>query len=124
MIRQAAYLAGQQNDDGGWPYQKGGDFGSESDVNSTAYVVQAFLALKNTALAEAGQNFIANLQNASGAFPYQKSQPDDNAGATYQAITALLGATFLEPKVARLARHPLQPLSQYPPPCLSRQVCP
>ncbi len=94
------YLAAQQNQDGGWPYQQGGAFGSDSDVNSTSYVVQAMLALQNLTIAEAGQKFLLSLQNTSGAFAYQKSQPDDNAGATYQAVPALLGATFLDTQPA------------------------
>jgi len=94
------YLVDQQNKDGGWPYQQGGSFGSDSDVNSTAYVVQAMQALQNLTMVQAGQNFILSLQNSSGAFGFQKSQADDNAGATYQAVPALLGATFIETKPA------------------------
>jgi hypothetical protein len=92
------YLVDQQNKDGGWPYQQGGSFGSDSDVNSTAYVVQAMQALRNLTMVQAGQNFILSLQNKSGAFGFQKTQADDNAGATYQAVPALLGATFIETK--------------------------
>ena len=89
------YLASQQNPDGGWPYQQGGQYGSDSDVNSTAYVVQSQLALGNTTLAEGGRKFILSMQKADGAFQWQKTQPDDNAGATYQAIPALLGVTLV-----------------------------
>ncbi len=94
------YLADQQNSDGGWPYQQGSQYGSDSDVNSTSYVVQSMLALQNATIAEAGQRFIASLQNPGGAFAYQKADPTDNAGATYQAIPALLGATLLNPVAA------------------------
>jgi len=101
VIKMAVtYLAAQQNKDGGWPYQQGGSFGSDSDVNSTAYVVQAMQSLQNLTLVQAGQNFILSLQNKSGAFRFQKSQADDNAGATYQAVPALLGATFIDTKPA------------------------
>lgn len=89
------YLDAQHNADSGWPYQKGSEFGSDSDVNSTSYVVQSMLALRNTTIAESGQEFIASLQNASGAFAYMKSDLTDNAGATYQAISALFGTTFI-----------------------------
>jgi hypothetical protein len=101
VIKMAVtYLAAQQNKDGGWPYQQGGSFGSDSDVNSTAYVVQAMQSLQNLTLVQAGQNFILSLQNKSGAFGFQKSQADDNAGATYQAVPALLGATFIDTRPA------------------------
>jgi hypothetical protein len=96
--RAVGYMTAQQNSDGGWPYQQGGEFGSDSDVNSTSYVVQAMLALKNTSLAEAGQRFIASLQKPGGAFPYSQAVPDDSPGATYQAIPALLGATLVNPR--------------------------
>jgi hypothetical protein len=101
VIKMAVtYLVSQQNKDGGWPYQQGGSFGSDSDVNSTAYVVQAMQSLQNLTMVQAGQNFILSLQNKSGAFGFQKSQSDDNAGATYQAVPALLGATFIDTKPA------------------------
>jgi hypothetical protein len=96
--RAVSYITAQQNSDGGWPYQQGSEFGSDSDVNSTSYVVQAMLALKNTMLAEAGQRFIASLQKPGGAFPYSQAVPDDSPGATYQAIPALLGATLINPR--------------------------
>jgi prenyltransferase beta subunit len=96
--RGLAYLSGQQNTDKGWPYQKGSEFGSDSDVNSTAYVVQALNALQNTATANEGIQFLLSMQNASGAFGYQKVQPEDNPGATYQAVPAVLGATLISPK--------------------------
>ncbi len=95
ISKAVAYLASQQNPDGGYPYQKGGENGSDSDANSTAYVVQALNALgKDTAKPV---QFLLSLQNASGAFRYQQAQTDDNAGATYQAISALLGATLVSP---------------------------
>lgn len=109
-IRKAAtYLATQQNSDGGWPYQQGSEFGSESDVNSTSYVVQGLLVLGDAAGAAKGQAFIAGLQNPSGAFPFVKSDPTDNAGATYQAIPALLGATFIDPAVSVPVTAPVSP---------------
>lgn len=92
------YLTSQQNSDGGFPYQKGGENGGDSDVNSTAYVVQASQALGNLTQAEQGLKFILSLQKPDGAFGWMLSAPDDNAGATYQAIPALLGATLLDPK--------------------------
>ncbi len=93
--KAVTYLDSQQNADGGFPYQKGGGNGSESDANSIAYVTQASLALGNETTARKGIAFLLSLQKPDGAFQYQKSQPDDNAGATYQAVPAILGATLV-----------------------------
>lgn len=95
LTQAAAYLESQQNADGGFPYQQGGEFGSESDVNSTSYVVQAAIALGNRAMASEGSAFLLSMQKPSGAFQWTKSEPDDNAGATYQAIPALAGMTLI-----------------------------
>jgi hypothetical protein len=97
MKKAVSYLTSQQNPDGGFPYQKGGEFGSESDVNSTAYVAQAMLALGNNTVAGQARSFIRSMQNPSGAFRWKPSEPADNAGATYQAIPPLLGATMVSP---------------------------
>jgi len=95
--RAIAYLKGQQNDDGGFPYAQGSPFGNASDANSTAAVIQAILAAgedpAGATWTRGGQTplaALAALQNASGALRYQASQPDDNALATYQAVPALL----------------------------------
>jgi squalene cyclase len=39
-----AFLAGQQNEDGGFPYQTPSDYGTDSDANSTAWAIQALVA--------------------------------------------------------------------------------
>jgi LPXTG-motif cell wall-anchored protein len=90
-------LMSQQNPDGGFPYQKGGQGGSDSDVNSTAYVAQALLALGGTEDARKPLQFIISMQKPSGAFQWMQSEPDENTGATYQAIPALIGATLVVP---------------------------
>jgi hypothetical protein len=91
-----AYLRSQQNSDGGFPYAQASSFGHDSDANSTAYVIQALIALGESpaTLTNGGKGPLAALialQNPSGALRYQQAQPDDNGLATYQAITALLG---------------------------------
>lgn len=95
--RALAFLKGQQNDDGGFPYAQGSPFGNASDANSTAAVIQAVIAAgedpAGASWTRDGQTplaALAALQNASGALRYQASQPDDNALATYQAVPALL----------------------------------
>ncbi len=92
-----AYLHAQQNADGGFPYAQGDPNSSASDANSTALVVMALVAVgedpAGAAWSKGGQTPAAALlafQNASGAFRYQMDQPDDNGGATYQAVPALL----------------------------------
>jgi hypothetical protein len=92
-----AYLHTQQNADGGFPYAQGDPNGSASDANSTALVVMALVAVgedpAGAAWSQAGHTPAAALltfQNAGGAFRYQMDQPDDNGGATYQAVPALL----------------------------------
>lgn len=92
------YLGSQQNADGGFPYQKVGGPDSESDVNSTAYVAQALLTTGNTRMAAEALTFVASLQKPNGAFQWKQSEPDDNAGATYQAVPALLGASLVFPR--------------------------
>ena len=94
-----AYLHGQQNADGGFPYAQSDPNGSASDANSTASVVLGLTALcqdpAGAAWTKGGHSAVAALaafQNASGAFRYQTAQPDDNAGATYQATQALIEA--------------------------------
>jgi prenyltransferase beta subunit len=99
MQKARSFLLSQQNaSDGGFPYQQGGEFGSDSDVNSTAYAVQAlhYLGADETR----GIDFILSMQKPNGAFRWMASEQDDNAGATYQAIPAILGATLVEPKGA------------------------
>ena len=90
------YLHTQQNDDAGFPYSKSDPTTSSSDANSTAAVVSGLNALyagaDSSAWAKNGRTALESLmhfQNASGALRYQADVPDDNAGATYQAIPAL-----------------------------------
>ena len=96
VIKKALdYLATQQNSDGGYPYQKEGEFGGESDVNSSAYVMQALLTVG--ADSQKVRDYLTSMQKSNGAFQWKKSEPDDNAGATYQAIPALLGTVLWSP---------------------------
>jgi LPXTG-motif cell wall-anchored protein len=94
-----AYYKAQQNGDGGFPYSQSSQFGNASDANSTALSIQALIAAGENPdnWAREGKTpaqRLAAFQNASGAFRFQDSQPDDNALATYQAVPALLGKTL------------------------------
>jgi len=96
-----AYLRRAQNADGGFPYQNPSAYGTDTDANSTAYVLQALLAAGKS-LADwtpAGTDPIGALAGlhdpASGAFFWQAAYPFPNVLATAQAIPALEGYTFV-----------------------------
>lgn len=97
--KAVAYLAAQQNDDGGFPYSQTSQFGHASDANSTALVIQGLLTASEDPAGSrwakgknSPQTFLVGLQNANGALRYQAALSDDNPLATYQAIPALVGA--------------------------------
>ncbi len=102
VTKALAYYKAIQNADGGWPYQNPSAYGTDTDANSTAVVIQALIAAgQNPAGAdwtkEGGNTPIAALtamQNESGAFRWQASFPDDNLLATIQALPALAGKAF------------------------------
>jgi hypothetical protein len=102
-VEQAlAYFASLQNADGGWPYQNPSDYGTDTDANSTAVVIQAILATgqdpggENWAIAEGNtpMSALEGLQNESGAFAWQAAMPDANLLATVQALPAVAGKAF------------------------------
>lgn len=97
------YLRGIQNEDGGFPYQKPSSFGSDTDANSTAYVIQALIATGNDPSGDkwavGGTTPVAALtalQLENGAFAWQSSVPGENYLATAQAMPALAGKAFLD----------------------------
>ncbi len=92
-----AYLKAIQNEDGGWPYQNPSDFGTDSDTNSTALVVQALIA-NDEDLAEWDnpQEWLLSMQNESGSFSFQAAMPGDNVLATVAVIPALEGVPLNE----------------------------
>jgi hypothetical protein len=108
LVKASAYLKAQQNADGGFPYQKGGEFGSDSDVNSTAYVSQAFTELGegHLEIASSAKSYLRSMQKPNGAFQWKADEPDDNPGATYQAIPALIDVTLATPYDKRLVFTP------------------
>jgi prenyltransferase beta subunit len=87
-----AYLKTIQNEDGGWPYQNPSDFGTDSDTNSTALIVQALIA-SGQDLAERGnpQEWLLSMQNENGSFSFQAAMPGDNVLATIAVIPAVEG---------------------------------
>lgn len=96
-----AYLHRVQNDDGGFPYQVPSDYGTDTDANSTAYVLQALLAAGESmsTWAPTGTDplgaLVALHDPETGAFFWQAAVPFPNLLATAQAIPAVAGYTFL-----------------------------
>jgi hypothetical protein len=94
------YLQNAQNDDGGFPYSPDSPWGTASDANSTAYVVQALLAtgedpLTGTwAISDTNPvSYLLDLQLPNGAFEWQVGAGADPF-ATRQVIPALLNRPF------------------------------
>jgi hypothetical protein len=103
IVNALAYLDAGQNDDGGFPYSPVSPFGTDSDTNSTAYVVQALLAAGESPSDARWAKFtdgitptnpishLLGMQVADGSFEYQKGVPGDRQSSTRQAIPTLLG---------------------------------
>jgi hypothetical protein len=95
-----AHFQGQQNDDGGFPYINPSDFGTDSDANSTALVLEALIAVGEDPATwvqgEANTPFtaLAAFQNDDGSFAWQLAFPDPNFLATVQAVPALIGKSY------------------------------
>jgi hypothetical protein len=90
------YLEDAQNDDGGFPYDPLSSWGTDSDANSTAFVIQALIAAGEDIDEDRWQapdgttplKALLRFQNPqTGAFTYSGK---DDAYATYQSIPALL----------------------------------
>lgn len=106
-----AYLQAVQNADGGWPYQNPSPYGTDTDANSTAYVLQALYALGQTPQDWAAADgdpleALLALQNESGSFSYQLAFPGDNLLATVQAIPAVAGVTLAQVSSVSTAATP------------------
>ena len=91
VIRALAHLKGTQGTDGGWGFDP-----AESNANSTAFVIQAFLALGENPEADAFKRsgvtpvaYLLSQQNPDGSF-----KGFDPAFATNQVLPALAGRTF------------------------------
>ncbi|MBX3062654.1 MAG: terpene cyclase/mutase family protein [Anaerolineae bacterium] len=90
------YFKAAQNEDGGFPYQKPSDYGTDSDANSTAGVSQALIALGESL--EDWNNpdqALATFQQANGSFTFQLAAPADSILATVQAIPVLCGNSLV-----------------------------
>lgn len=97
IISGLNYLATAQNTDGGFPYDPNSIYGTDSDPNSTAYVVQAILAVGQDPITGTWVisqtnpiNFLLGMQLGDGSFEFSKGT-GSNLYATQQVIPALLG---------------------------------
>lgn len=86
-----------QNNDGGFTYDPDSTWGTDSDTNSTAYVLQAIYAVGQDPTSAAWQkggntafDFLATVQLNNGSFEWQPNL-GSNLLATQQVIPALLG---------------------------------
>lgn len=107
IVSALNYLANAQNGDGGFPYDPNSPWGTDSDTNSTAYVVQALWAAGEdpltgtwTVTSSNPISFLLSMQLPNGSFEWQKGF-GANQLATQQAIPALLYRPLLV-KIAEL----------------------
>lgn len=96
--RALDYLESAQGSDGGYGYAPAATPDAiETDSNSTALVIQAFLAVgmepSQEPLASA-LTALAGFQNESGSVRYTDDQPEDNLFSLVQAIPAAAGLPF------------------------------
>lgn len=101
LVQALAYVKASQGNDGGWGFDP-----SESNASSTAYVVQALIALGEDPQAAAWEKggvtpleYLLSEQNADGSF-----KGFDPAYATNQALPALAGRTFCDAPQAPVTR--------------------
>jgi hypothetical protein len=100
--RALSYFRAMQNEDGGFPWQKPSDYGTETDANSTAVVSQALTAmeasLKDWKVAGGSPHeALTALRDAeSGGYLWQAAVPGPNVLATAQAVQALSGMTLVD----------------------------
>jgi hypothetical protein len=94
------YLHAAQNDDGGFTYAPGSSFGTDSDSNSSAYAIQAILAVGQDPQSDAWSKngidpieYLLALQLPDGSLEWQPGT-GANFLATAQAIPAFLGKSF------------------------------
>jgi hypothetical protein len=87
------YLRAIQNEDGGWPYQSPSEWGTDSDANSTALVLQALVSARQD-LSEWNnpQELLATFQLEDGSFTYQLAMPGPSFLAAVAAVPALCEA--------------------------------
>lgn len=98
LAKAKDFLKNAQNNDGGFPYNKEGEF-TDSNSATTSWAIQALIALGEDVSAwktEDGSNpyhFLLSLQKEDGSFSWDGKGPGQNLMAAY-AIVALKGRTW------------------------------
>ena len=100
VVSGLAYIQAAQNDDGGFPYLPTSTTDTSSNSNSTAFAVQAILAVGQDPLAwttgisaTTPISFLLGQQTADGGFAF--TTPPANDFAVRQVVPALLGKTLI-----------------------------
>ena len=107
-----AYLQRMQNADGGFPYQKPSAWGTDTDANSTAVVLQALYTLGEPMgnWAASGTDplgaLLALWDASSGGYYWQAAVPFANIMASAQAVQAVEGMDLISVAVVGAARAP------------------
>ncbi len=126
------YLEDAQNDDGGFPYDPLSSWGTDSDANSTAFVLQALIAAGEDIDEDRWQapdgttplDALVAFQLDSGAFEWQPGL-GANAMATYQAVPALLLEPYPgAPKTSHREARATPKHTKTPAPTVSPTVAP
>ena len=101
IVSATSYFHSIQNEDGGFPYAKPSPWGTETDANSTAMVIQALIAAGENPLAPSWEvngntpvDALLALQQRDGSFYYKADDPGSQLLATIQALPALVGRPF------------------------------
>lgn len=97
VVSGLLYLKSAQNEDGGFTYDPKSIWGTASDVNSTAYAINAIYAAGQDPMTGTWVisntnpiSYLLSVQMDNGAFPWQPGY-GENLLATVQAVPALLG---------------------------------
>ena len=107
LTRAVAFLVREQNPDGGFPQQAGG----QSNAQSSAWAVQALSAAGRNVSAIRRQGsrtpleYLESLQEANGSVRYSRTGAQTPVWVTAQALTALAGKPFpiSAPRTASIA---------------------
>lgn len=106
VVSGTTWLKSAQNSDGGFPYDPQSIWGTESDTNSTAYVLQALLAAQeDLSMLTYGTpvDYLLSMQQTSGQFYWQGSSAGmDSQSPTRQVVPPLLDRPFPTSSVAGL----------------------
>jgi hypothetical protein len=112
VAKGQAWLASDQNPDGGWT-------GAAGDSTSSAALAVMALALNKHAYASnisRGLSFLASQQNTDGGFNVAAGQSGSDVRATTQVVSGIVGTSFatLSDRLSRAASRASAPLGHTP----------